>query len=355
MPVSEKLSSLMMKRKRCFVGFDAFIDYITRPIAGREGGKPRYFSSLDAYSDFLGAQKNKSFSVELEIPEVKPGGNNPNISDIMSRFGVDVVSFGAYGMPLPDPVFRPLAERCRLVSFASPGVCTSYEFSVNKMMNFYNMASRDFTYENLLKFISEEEMAGILQRMDMIIFVNLGEQPAVLNIMEAFLERIFPTFREPKIFFTDFSDCSHMSGEELSRGLHLLKNMKAFGEVTLSANEHEFHILAAHSGGAAAGAGNYQSALKKFREAAAIDQVILRTLPAFYCSSPRRELRVENQYVEYPQYLTGAGDAQNGGICLGLLAGLPMEEALAAGVWAGNCYIHTGTVEPELLSEGVMI
>jgi hypothetical protein len=355
MPVSEKLFSLRMKRKRCFVGFDAFIDYITRPIAGREGGKNRYFHSLDAYSAFLGVQKNKSFSVELEIPEVKIGGNNPNISDIMSRFGVDVVSFGAYGRPLPDPVFRPLAERCKLVSFANPGVCTSYEFSVNKMMNFYNMASRDFTYENLLKFISEKEMIDILQRMDMIIFVNLGEQPAVLNIMEAFLERLFPKFREPKMFFIDFSDCSHMSGAELSRGLNLLKNLRAFGEVTLSANENEFHILAAHAGGASKGAGNYQSALKTFREAAAIDRVILRTLPAFYFSSTRCELSLDNRHVENPQYLTGAGDAQNGGICLGLLAGLSMEEALAAGIWAGGCYIRTGMVEPQLISEGVMI
>jgi hypothetical protein len=355
MPVSEKLFSLRMKRKRCFVGFDAFIDYITRPIAGREGGEPRYFHSLDSYSAFLGEQKNRSFSVELEIPEVKIGGNNPNISDIMSRFGVEVVSFGAYGRPLPDPVFQPLAERCKLVSFADPGVCTSYEFSINKMMNFYNMSPRDFTYENLLKFISEEEMIGILQQMDMIIFVNLGEQPAVLNIMEAFLERLFPRFREPKIFFTDFSDCSHMSEEELSRGLNLLKNLKAFGEVILSANENEFHVLAAHSGGAPMEAGNYQAALRTFRKAAAIDQVILRTLPVFYYSSPWSELSLDNRYVEDPQYLTGAGDAQNGGICLGLLAGLPMEEALAAGVWAGGCYIRTGMVEPQLISEGVMI
>jgi hypothetical protein len=353
MPVSEELFSPRMKRKRCFVGFDAFIDYITRPIAGREGGKPRYFHSLDTYSVFLGEQTNRSFSVELEIPEVKPGGNNPNISDIMSRFGVEVVSFGAYGKPLLDPVFLPLAERCRLVSFANPGVCTSYEFSVNKMMNFYNMAPLDFTYENLLKFINEEEMAGILQRMDMIIFVNLGEQPAVLNIMEAFLERIFPRFREPKMFFIDFSDCSHMSKEELSRGLNLLKSLKAFGEVILSANENEFHILAAHTGVDPARAGNYQSALNTFRKAAAIDRVILRTLPAFYFSSPWRELSLDNQYVEDPQYLTGAGDAQNGGICLGLLAGLPMEEALMTGVRAGNCYIRTGTVEPQIISIGV--
>jgi sugar/nucleoside kinase (ribokinase family) len=146
-----------------------------------------------------------------------------------------------------------------------------------------------------------------------------------------------------------------MSKEELSRGINLLKNLRAFGEVILSANENEFHILAAHTGVDPGRAGNCQSALNTFRNAAAIDQVILRTLPAFYFSSSWGELCVENQYVEDPQYLTGAGDAQNGGICLGLLAGLPVEEALMAGVWAGNCYIRTGTVEPQIISVGVKV
>jgi hypothetical protein len=351
---SEKLLSPDMKQKRCFVGFDAFIDYITRPIAGREGGKPRYFHDPDEYSAFLNCQTNKSFSVELEIPDVKIGGNNPNMSDIISSFGVDVVSFGAYGKPALDPVFLPLSGRCRLVSFANPGKCTAYEFSVSKMMNFYNMDPRDFTYENLLRYVSEEALFEILEHMDMIIFVNLGEQPAVLNIMEMILRRIFPKFREPKLFFVDFSDCSHMSAGELTRGLDLLKNLKAFGDVYLSVNEHEFRILSRHAGnpdGGEAGA----EALRAFRKAAGADTVILRTLGHFYFSSPGESLQVDNRIVEEPRCLTGAGDAQNAGICLGLLAGLSMEEVLMAGVRTGNCYIRTGAVDPRFLCEGVLL
>jgi hypothetical protein len=332
------------------VGFDAFIDCITRPIAGREaGGNIRYFHDLDEYSAFLGNQKNKSFSVELDIPEVKIGGNNPNISDIISRFGVDVVSFGAYGKPALDPVFLPLSQRCRVVSFANPGKCTAYEFSVNKMMNFYNMDPGDFTYENLLGFISEKEIISIMEQTDIVIFVNLGEQPAVLNIMEMFLKRIFPKFTGPKIFFMDFSDCSHMSSGELSRGLDILKSLKTFGDTVLSINEHEFRILSGHTGlfeDHRFQKNDPAGTLRLLRQTLSADRIILRTLETFYYSSSGENLEVGNRIVENPRYLTGAGDAQNAGICLGLLADLPMEEVLLAGVWAGNCYIHTGTVDP---------
>jgi hypothetical protein len=340
-------------RKRCFVGFDAFVDYITRPVAGREGGIPRYFHDLGEYTAFLAARDNRSFSVELEIPRVRIGGNNPNMSGILSRCGADVVSFGAYGKDGLDPVFLPLAEQCRLVSFANPGKCTAYEFTVSKMLNFYNMDPKDFTWENLLGFIGFEEILLLLKQTDLIVFVNLSEQPAVLNIMEMFLKHIFPRFEEPKLFFMDFSDCGHLSEGELSRCLGFIKNLKPFGDVVLSVNENEYRILSRRMGGLGDGTGAEK--LAAFREALGAGRVILRTLETFYYASPSREIQVPNEVVEEPCFLTGAGDAQNAGFCLGLLAGRPVEEMLLTGVRAGNCYIRTGAVDPNIIFEGVLL
>jgi hypothetical protein len=103
----------------------------------------------------------------------------------------------------------------------------------------------DFTYENLLTFVDEGEIISLMEQMDMIMLVNMSEQPAVLNILEAFLDRIFPRLAARKRFFVDLSDCSHISRS-----------------------------------------------------------------------------------------------------CMGLLAGLSLEDALHAGVWAGNRFIRTGMVEP---------
>lgn len=341
-----------LKQKRCFVGFDAFIDFITRPIICKENGVPRYFHDLNKYATFLLDMNDKSFSIELEIPRIKMGGNNPNMSGILSNCGVDVVSFGAYGKTSLDPVFLPLAKQCRLVSFANPGKCTAYEFNVNKIMNFYNMDKRDFTWENLLAFISADEIIDLLNPADIIIFVNLAEQPAVLNIMEMFLKIIFPHFTERKHFFMDFSDCSHMTSVELKRSFDFIRNLESFGTLTLSVNENEYRQLSGHAGFLSEKNNSCDEKLASFREAIGASQVILRTLETFYFSSSSLETQVPNKIVEDPQFLTGAGDAQNAGFCLGILAGMPIEEMLLTGVYAGNNFINIGEVKPEFISIG---
>ena len=339
--------------KSCVVGFDAFIDYITRPIADRENNEPKYFHDSGEYADFLRDRKDKSFSVELETPQIRIGGNNPNMSRILSGCGADVVSFGAYGKTAIDPVFLPLAERCRLVSFANPGKCTSYEFTVNKMMNFYNMDRRDYTWENLMKFISPEEIGSIMNRADIIIFVNPSEQPAVLDIMEMLLKTIFPRFTGRKLFFMDFSDCSHLSHNELSRSFGFLRALKSFGALTVSVNENEYRILSRHAGIPAPDGETCGAGLASFRKALEADRLVLRTLKTFYCSSSSGQTEVPNEIVDDPSYLTGAGDAQNAGFCLGMLEDVSEKEMLLTGVRAGNLYIKTGEVNPEMLFKGV--
>jgi hypothetical protein len=345
MSTANTLNVHNLTRKRCFVGFDAFIDYITKPIAGRDDGKVRYFRDLGEYANFLAGQGDKSFSVELEIPRMKIGGNNPIFSDIMSRFGVQVVSAGAYGKPSLDPVFSSLASQCRLISFANPGKCTALEFPINKVMNYYNMDAADFTYANLLRFIGEDDLIDLIDGMDMVVLVNLGEQPAVLNIIEALIENVFPKSGGPKNFFVDLSDCSRMSPAELDRVTGILKNLGSLGRVILSTNENEFAQL---TGTIAHGAAQTVplSAVRGCREALSVDTLILRTLHTFYGVSAREECTVANIVVADPFCLTGAGDAQNAGICLGLLEGLSLEESLLAGVQTGNCFIRTGTAGP---------
>jgi sugar/nucleoside kinase (ribokinase family) len=91
--------------------------------------------------------------------------------------------------------------------------------------------------------------------------------------------------------------------------------------------------------------------LSLFRKKLPIRSIVLRTLRHFYYSSEEEEITVDNNIVESPLCITGAGDAQNAGICLGILGGLSMHKALEAGVWSGNSYIRTGTVEPLYLED----
>jgi hypothetical protein len=344
--MSVKLSQNGLGKKRCFIGFDAFVDYITKPIARREGGKAGYFGSLEEYADFLHDQKNKSFSIELEIPRVRMGGNNPIISDIMSRFGVDVVTAGPYGIPELNPLFQPLSKQCKIISFSNPGICNAYEFSFNKIMNYYNMDARDFTYKRLLEYISEEELISIIDKTDLVIVVNIGEQPAMMNILETMTERILKRFCKDKNFFVDFSDCSRMSLSDLSRSIYLLGALNQCGKTMLSVNENEFQVLYRYLVDSETVPSDMKKGVSLCRKKLPIESLVLRTLHHFYYSSAEEEIIVDNSIVESPLYITGAGDAQNAGICLGILDGLPVKEALETGVWVGNSYIRTGSVRP---------
>jgi hypothetical protein len=277
------------------------------------------------------------------------GGNNPNMSKVLSGFGLEVVSFGAYGRPELDPVFLPLSKQCRLVSFSNPGKCTAYEFSVSKVLNFYNMDKKDFTWENLTGCIDPDEIFILLDKSDMIIFVNLGEQPAVLTIIEKLYEEIFPRFTEPKMFFIDFADCSHMNESEISRAFGLIKKINSFGTVTVSVNENEYYHLSNRAGTAVPNAEVRNEDLNAFRKALGAGELILRTLGTFYFSSASEATAVPNEFVPEPGYLTGAGDAQNAGFCIAKLNGLSAEDMLLAGVRAGNMYLRTGEVNSELI------
>jgi hypothetical protein len=333
-----------LRQKKCFIGFDAFIDYITKPIIAGKGESTRHFGSIDEYVKFLQRHKNESFSIELEPPRVKIGGNNPIMSEIISRHGVQVVTAGPYGIPKPNPLFQPILEQCKVISFSDPGACTAYEFSVNKIMNYYNMNIDDFSYEHLLKYVSEEELISIFDKMDLIVFVNISEQPAVLNILEAIEERVLPRLHRKKTFFIDFADCTHMTITELQRGISFLGRLGQFGTTVLSVNENEFQVFWRHIKNLSFLKYKLPDSLQHCRELLSVDSLILRTLHFFFCSSEGEELSVNNSVVENPVYITGVGDAQNAGICLGILEGYSMKDALETGVRAGNVYLNTGIV-----------
>jgi len=169
------------------------------------------------------------------------------------------------------------------------------------------------------------------------------------------LKTIFPRFTGQKLFFMDFSDCSHMTDDELARGFKFIRALEPFGTLTLSVNENEYHHLSHRIGFPSHKGDPSTSDITSFRQIIGASQVILRTLNTFYFSSSSMEVLVPNEFVEEPHFLTGAGDAQNAGFCLGILAGMPIREMLLTGVRTGNLYIRTGEVNSEFIFEGVSI
>jgi hypothetical protein len=338
------LSPDILKGKSCFIGFDAFIDYITKPVLDKSNGNKTFFKTVDEFAGYLLSKKGLSFSIELETPKKKLGGNNPITCDIISSFGVKVTSAGPYGVPSPDPMFQELGKKCELISFSDPGVSHCYEFTRNKMLNYYNMNANDFTYQNFLRYTSEQKLIDLFNKINMALFLNISEQPAILDILKGLTENILPAVKNKKTFFLDLADCSCLQKNELENVIAFIKKLQNFGETILSANENEFKTLFRSVYGTDDRSPDFSKTLELCRTALSLDTIIVRTLPVFFYRNATETITVDNRLVETPVFITGAGDAQNAGICLGLLSGFTAEDCLKTGVETGNAYMKKGFV-----------
>lgn len=333
----------------CVVGFDGFVDHITKPIYKRHPDSTEHFSSLTSYGEYLVQKGACSTAVELSECCVKYGGNNPIMSLALGKSGVDVTTIGAYGAEKIDKVFSQLKEHCKVISFANPGCSIVLEFMVNKFISYINMSQKEFTYEHLTRVLPQKQLCSLAEKSDMWILVNVSEQPAVLEIWKGLLKEVFSKSEKKFQFFFDLSDCSRLAYEKILEIFCVIGDFKKYGKVIVSCNENEFIklIKVYRCAGEPKDFSELcqeeiKECLGKLKESLGVDILILRTLDYFYAFENNMHTVVENSIEENPKILTGAGDNQNSGICLGLLSGLSLEEALQLGVFYGNHYIKTG-------------
>ncbi len=341
-----------LKEHSCVIGFDAFIDTLTRPLFRREGKTTEYFENLPALATYLLQKQNHSVAIELDMICQKAGGNNPIISSALCQAGLKVTSIGPFGSPQIEPEFAELHQNCQLYSLGEPGRCLAYEFSVSKLMNFINMNQDCFQFDKLLQAVgSERKLADIFQQAKLWVFVNMSEQPAVIQLWQELREHYLPlavSAYDKELFF-DLSDCDRLSISTLEYALSVMKDFAQRTTVSLSLNENEFSSLCRLYSIAS----TTDDALAKLREVLAIQRIILRKLDYFFAIDSLGEYRIPNIVEANPKILTGAGDSQNAGICLGILAGLSLPEALTLGVQLGNYYIRQGNF-PKLTDQGFM-
>lgn len=349
--IEEKIQS-----RKMVLGFDGFVDHIVRPgnnIYGKEKMNIRKMSEL---ATFLTNQQNMSCSIELNELQVKIGGNNPIMSHALGEIGIKVDSIGAYGANGIDPIFNKLSNNCNIHSIADVGRCFAIEFDTNKLMLYTNKAAQVMNYNYLIEHISSERLLEIYNNADGIAHLNFSEYQSVIDIWEGLLDNILPRLEKPKIFFFDLSDCSRVEEKCLKKALKVIKRFEEYGTVYLCLNDNELlHVF-----NVALGVSNLTVKLEKILRAKHIepgelkimlkllydklglDTLIIRTLYKFFAYDCNGFHCVNNIFVEEPKLLTGAGDNQNAGICLGLICGLEIKESLILGAMLGNFYIEKG-------------
>ncbi len=125
-----------MDSRRCFVGFDGFVDTIVTPVATRSGQGEAFtpFAGIAEFGRRILEAAGKSTNIELFPVRDKLGGNGPIMAGALVAMGARVTCTGAFGRGAVHPVFAELAARARLVSLCEPAHTAAVEFPDGKLM-----------------------------------------------------------------------------------------------------------------------------------------------------------------------------------------------------------------------------
>ena len=342
--IVSKLGSTDISERNAFLGFDACIDNIVRIVRDKNGNNlTKFFSDSDQLGDFLLNLDNKSCGLELETKLSKIGGNMVITGNALGNLGIKVECVGTFGYPLILPVFRTMSSNCSLHTIADTITATALEFNNSKVIMFDPGPYNNLTWVGIKDLIGIEKLCGMISDKQLIAFVNWSEIDNSSQIWKGFLDDIFPRTINPgrkAFFFTDFSDCSRRSEQEILFALKLLCSFKDFFNVTLSLNQNEAALVAKALG--LPDAMPDEDFVKKLFGLINIDILVIhRTKDALSYNGVSYET-CDTFFCNEPKILTGGGDNFNAGFCYSLLNDLnPFQSLLVANAVSGS-YVKTG-------------
>ena len=352
--ISQKKHSI--KDKKVMAGFDGFVDAIYRAVESTCADEGyAYFDKIKEFGAYLMTKEGKSCSVELVEKLVKFGGNMPIMSNALGRLGFSVDCMGALGAGDIHPTFAPMSESCSLYPVSEPGMCTAIEFNDGKVMFGNNNSIDIMNWDTIKASIGLERLKELFDRSNLIALLNWGELKNTSAIWKGIIEEILPQAVRDKsrIVFTDLSDCSKRTNEEIMAMSAQLKDFNNKFHTVLSLNENEFLRIY--------GVFHRQSEMPELRydnenvrgylkyvlDKLEVDVLLLHTPEFSYYMDAIEFCYSENYYITSPVLSTGGGDNFNAGFCAGVLMGLSPRESLILGGATGSYYVKYG-VSPDL-------
>lgn len=341
------------------LGFDGFVDSIIKVVDQR--------TSLDGYTpvatiaDFgrkILAASGESSNYELVTTLRKLGGNGPIMANAMAAAGFGVTYLGALGHPVMDPVFDAFAHRADVHPFADPGFTDALEFDDGKLMLGKHDRLGEVNIDNLLHHVGAEAVKQIVERSALLGMVNWTMLTHMESIWSYLLDELLPTLSERvhaptgprrRMVFVDLADPEKRTREDLRHALHLVARFDRHADVVLGLNLKESQQVAHVLG--------VPIDREPIDRIESIASDIRRTLDIHACvvhprTGAAAAVREEGDggthstglflgpFVDKPKLSTGAGDNFNAGFCLGLLAGLPIEQTLCVGTATSGFYVR---------------
>ena len=330
--------------RNAFMGFDACIDTIFRIVREKKDNEVSdYFNDSSQFGEFLIKLNNKSCGVELQTKLSKIGGNMVITGNALGNLGVSVECVGTFGLPEILPVFHTMSVNCTLHTIADTISATALEFDNSKVIMFDPGPYNNLTWEVIKNLLGIEKIKKLISGKQLISFLNWSEIDNSSQIWEGVLNEILPSIipRETKtFFFTDFSDCSRRSKQDIQFAIRLLGRFREYFKTIISLNQNESDLISK-----ALGVPEYKSdeefVKALFRAINSDVLVIHRTKDALAYDGTVYE-KCDTFFCKEPTILTGGGDNFNAGFCFAQLIGLDIFQSLVVSNSVSGYYVKTG-------------
>jgi sugar/nucleoside kinase (ribokinase family) len=333
--------SASLAGKKVTAGFDGFVDTIVRIIKDKdEDQKSSYFKNIKQFGKYI-ADKDGSFSLEIEEISSRIGGNMPIMANAMAHLGATVNCVGALGHPVLHPVFSNLSRNCKVYSFADPGTSTAYEFHDGKILLGQNGQLNTAGWEHIKNKIGIDKLQELYRNSDLLCFVNWSEIDASTDTWKGLLRDVLPNYHKRQTAFFDLSDCSKRSDEAIQEAMMLLHEFSKYCNVILGLNNNEARLIYRSLYGKKPPA-TFEKMGEKIFEKAGIGQLILHSSKEAIGYNKGGLTSAPTFFVKHPALSTGAGDNFNAGFCTAQLLGLDMELSLLLANAVAGSYVSSG-------------
>ncbi len=330
--------------RTAFVGFDAFLDHIARPMrTGAGQGLRRPFATMLEFGGFVVSRSGRNGSVELEERMEKLGGNAPILANALGVLGARVEVAAPLGLPAPHPCFEPLARFGTLHSIGRPGMSIALEFEDGKLMLAMNREIDRLDYRTLISFLPPDRLRSLLGACDLLAFVNWSELPGATDLLDGLARDVLPFLGKTVPLLVDLSDCTRRETKDLQDYLERLASLPPTIPTILSLNRNESDCVCAALGlddaARDAAAPDIETG-RRIREALHLDWVVFHQRDRATLVWDDGAHTVRTRIRTAPLLQTGAGDNFNAGLCAGRLAGLPPADALVLASAASSFYVE---------------
>ena len=324
-------------------GFDACIDTVVSVVRQRLGdNSSEYFGHTGEFGDFLRQLGDRSCGLELKTKVSRPGGNMVITANALGRLGIKADCIGTFGYPDIVPVFRNISPNCSLYSVAETITATALEFDVSKIIMFDPGPYNDLNWDTLVKVIGMNKLKQLASGKKLISFLNWSEIENSSAIWTSFLVEIFQEIHaDMKItFFTDLSDCSRKSGDEIKGVAEILKMLKKHFRVILSLNVNE-SIIVAGALGIQSGSSD-EIFMREMRSACNVDVLLLHRIKDALACDEKEIIGFDTFFSGDPKILTGGGDNFNAGYCFSVYFDMSLSDSLVLANAVAGFYVREG-------------